>query len=148
MTIRSPYLRRVTEIIMQHGHAVQYVPGDLDTGTRPFAYTVGLHAQDNRGYELAVSGLDAETSHGLLNTIPHTLADHSLEPIDGLELDGVLKDGLLLRLRPVSHPERLAIIAALYDAPPVVWQALWPDRHGRFPNDDQLVQPWRAQPLL
>ncbi|MFF1679469.1 DUF4262 domain-containing protein [Streptomyces sp. NPDC058256] len=148
MTSSDPYLRRVAEVISQHGYAVQYVAGNPDIGARPFAYTVGLHALPSRGYELAVSGLDDQTSHQLLNTLAATLADGRLAPADGLEVSGVLQEELALRLRPVSRPEDLGIIYALYGDTPPVWQALWPDQGRQFPDDAHFGLPAYAQPLL
>ncbi|MFE2181101.1 DUF4262 domain-containing protein [Streptomyces sp. NPDC059455] len=148
MTNIDPYLRRVEGIIAHHGHAVQYVGGDPDTGAPPFAYTVGLHTRPDRDYELALSGLRAETSHALLNTLTTALADCDSAAADGLEISGVLQEGLAIRLRPVSRPEDLGIIYAIYRTTPPVWQALWPDQRGHFPDDDRCLLPPQAQALL
>ncbi|MFD8716913.1 DUF4262 domain-containing protein [Streptomyces sp. NPDC059629] len=148
MTSGDPYLNHVVRIIVEHGYAVQYVHGDPATGARSLAYTVGLHARPNCGYELAVSGLSAETSHGLLNVLAATLADGRLDPSGGLEVGKVLQDGLALQLRPVSRPEELGIIHAIYGITPSVWQAVWPDRHGRFPDDARCRLPKGTQALL
>ncbi|MFJ3779803.1 DUF4262 domain-containing protein [Streptomyces sp. NPDC090075] len=148
MTSGDPYLNRVTGIIAKHGYAVQYVHSDPATGARPFAYTIGMHRRPNCGYELAVSGLPAETSHGLLNVLAATLTNGGLDPADGLEILGVLQDGLALQLRPVGCTEDLGVIHAVYGNAPLVWQAIWPDQHGRFPGDARCRLPEGAQPLL
>ncbi|QNP75002.1 DUF4262 domain-containing protein [Streptomyces roseirectus] len=118
------YLRRVRETIAQHGHAVQYVYGDLYLGLRPLAYTVGLHTRSGCDYELAVTGLEPHTSAFLLTTLADVLTFNDLAPADGLEIDGILPDGLTLHLRPADHPEHLGIIHAVYGTTPPVWQAV------------------------
>ncbi|MFF7987756.1 DUF4262 domain-containing protein [Streptomyces sp. NPDC007901] len=138
----------MVRIIAEHGYAVQHVHGDPATGARPFAYSIGLHTRPDRGYELAVSGLNAEMSHGLLNVLATVLADGGFAPRDGLEVGGVLQDGLALQLRPVSRPEELGIIHATYGITPPVWQAVWPDQHGRFPGDAHCRLPKGTQTLL
>ncbi|MEX3102055.1 MULTISPECIES: DUF4262 domain-containing protein [unclassified Streptomyces] len=135
------YLRRVKEIIDRHGRAVQYVHGDPRFGVHPFAYTIGLHTRPDCDYELAVTGLDGESSALLLDTLADVLATRHLTPADGLEIGGILPGTLTLRLRPVEHPEDLGIIHALYGTTPPVWQAVWPD-------DIVAPQPRRSQPLL
>ncbi|HEY8985531.1 MAG TPA: DUF4262 domain-containing protein [Streptomyces sp.] len=124
MTDTDPYLRRLRETIARHGHAVQYVYGDLYLGLRPFAYTVGLHTRPDCDYELAVTGLEPHTSAFLLNTLADVLTFNQLTPTDGLEIDGILPDGLTLHLRPVDHPEHLGLIQAVYGTTPPVWQAV------------------------
>lgn len=148
MTWEDPYLQHIEEIIAVYGHAVQYVGGDPATKTRPIAYTVGLHVRPYRDYELAVSGLEAEESVGVLNALAMVLVDRRLQPADGLEIDGILQHGLGLRLRAVSRPEELGVIGALYDAIPPVWQAVWPDRENRWPGDNAYGLSDRVQSLL
>ncbi|MEV7395006.1 DUF4262 domain-containing protein [Streptomyces sp. NPDC091215] len=148
MTSGDPYLHRVVGIITEYGYAVQYVHGDPVTGARPFAYTIGLHTRPHCGYELAVSGLNAETAHGLLNVLAATLVDGGLDPTDGMEVGGVLQDGLALQLRLVSRPEEFGIIHAIYGITPPAWQAVWPDQHGRFPDDARCRLPQGTQTPL
>jgi len=120
------YLHRVKETIARHGRAVQYVHGDLQLGAHPFAYTIGLHTLPGCDYELAVTGLQAQASAVLLDTLAHVLTVNGLAPADGLEIGGILSGPLTLRLRPVEHPEDLGIIRAVYGTIPPVWQAVWP----------------------
>ncbi|WP_416968221.1 DUF4262 domain-containing protein [Streptomyces sp. 4F14] len=135
------YLRRVKEIIVRHGRAVQYVQDDSRFGAHPFAYTVGLHTRPDYDYELAVTGLDGESSSLLLDTLADVLATRHLTPTDGLEISGILPGTLTLRLRRVERPEDLGIIHAVYGTTPPIWQAVWPD-------EIVTPQPRRAQPLL
>ncbi|WP_409113166.1 DUF4262 domain-containing protein [Streptomyces acidiscabies] len=133
------------EIIAREGLTVQYVYASPDAGTRPFAYTIGLHTHPDRNYELAVSGLNDRPSGVLLTTVADIL---TTDPVEGLEIAGVLPDGYKLRLRRASRPHRLAIIQALYDHIPSVWQVLWPDREHVFPDDENGHLVTEAQPLL
>ncbi|MEU6355686.1 DUF4262 domain-containing protein [Streptomyces sp. NPDC047072] len=144
----GPYLQRVAGIVAQHGYAVQYVGGNPGTGARSFAYTVGLHTQPGRDYELAASGLSAETSHSLLHTLAVALVDQGFEPIEGLQVSGLLQGGLDLRLRQVDRPEDLGIVHALYGVTPTLWQAVWPDKYNRFLGDAHCQLPSESQPLL
>ncbi|MGW7514160.1 DUF4262 domain-containing protein [Streptomyces sp. NPDC054796] len=144
MTNDNAHLRRVAEAVDRYGHAVQYV-GD---GRAPYAYTVGLHTGPDRGYELALSGLDVEISHNVLNSFAVMLADSGLDPFDRLEVKGLLRRGLALRLRPVSRPEDFAIVHALYGVTPPAWQILWPDQRNQFPGDAHCLLSEDAQPLL
>lgn len=148
MIVGDPYLHRVADTIDKHGYAVQFVTGDPDTGARPFAYTVGLHISPGHRYEIAVSGLDMQTSRNLLNALA-VLASRGLTPANGLEISHDLPwEGMVLRLRGASRPRRLGVIHALYGQTPYVWQALWPDRHSRFPGDLLCCLPVEAQPML
>ncbi|MFJ6901543.1 DUF4262 domain-containing protein [Streptomyces hokutonensis] len=148
MTWENAYLRYVAAVIAGHGHAVQYVGGDPTMGVPPFAYTVGLHTRPGRAYELAFAGGGPDLSTTVLNSLAIALADRGVEPADGLEIGGLLQGGLGLRLRMVSRPEDLGVIHAIYGTTPPVWQALWPDRNGRFPGDAHYGPPATAQPLL
>jgi hypothetical protein len=148
MTWEDSYLRHVAAVISEHGHAVQYVGGDPTMGEPPFAYTVGLHTRPGRPYELAFAGGGPDLSTKVLNSLAIGLADRDVEPTEGLEIGGLLRGGLALRLRPVSRPEDLGVIHAIYGTTPSVWQALWPDRNGRFPRDARYSLPATTQPML
>ncbi|MFG1667620.1 DUF4262 domain-containing protein [Streptomyces sp. Y7] len=148
MTCNDPYLRRVQATIAEHGYAVQCVGGDVASRRQPFAYTVGLHTGPDHDYELALSGLDADTSTSVLHSLAAALAERRLKPVDGMEVNGVLSNGYALRLRSVSRPEEFGIINALYGATPPVYQAVWPDLHHRFPGDPDCRLTTLVQPLL
>ncbi|WP_405657748.1 DUF4262 domain-containing protein [Streptomyces sp. NBC_00079] len=148
MTEEEAYLQLLTEIIELDGHAVQFTGGDLATGTRPFAYTIGLHTQAGRGNELAVSGLGPEASRGVLDAVAEALALSGLTPTDGLVIGGALQGGYALRLRPVSRPSELGMIRVVYGNTPPIWQIVWPDREFRFPGDRAYGLPEEAQPML
>ena len=148
MMWEDAYLRRIHEVIAEHGHAVQYVRGDPETGAPPFGYTVGLHQRPGHDYELAVAGLGPEASVGVLKSLAEALRESDTQPSDGLEIGGLLEHGLALRLRPVSHPEDLGVIGVVYGAIPPVWQVLWPDPANRFPGDPEYNMAHRLQPML
>ncbi|MFF4257928.1 DUF4262 domain-containing protein [Streptomyces sp. NPDC001663] len=135
MMFEAIYLRHIEEIVAEYGHAVQYVGADSETRARPFAYTVGLHREGNRDYELAISGLGPHASAGVLDLLAEALQASGTRPSNGLEVGNLLVGNLDLRLRPVSHPEALGTIRALYGTTPPVWQALWPDVGNWFPGD-------------
>ncbi|MFI1532117.1 DUF4262 domain-containing protein [Streptomyces griseus] len=113
----------------------------------PFAYTVGLAAHSEHGYELACTGLPAEVSCQVLNNAAAQLRADGLDPADGVTLDEVLEDVYTVRLRPVSDPGKLYGVRAEFDDQPPVWQVLWPDVMHRFP-DEPGYQARAAQLLM
>ena len=130
----NDYLARLKAIVVRHGHAVQYVMPDPETGAASFAYTVGAHRR--RGYELALSGLDAEVSYRLLNSLVARIDAGELTPAPGLEVDGVLAGGYDFRLVQVGSTAHFTMVRAVFGRTAPVWQAVWPDKAGRFPDDD------------
>jgi hypothetical protein len=151
MTWKDDYLAVMNAVIHRYGHAVQYVLDDRERGGQdgpPFAYTIGLHTQPGRDYELALSALDPERAAGLLNDLAAHLAEHHLTPTEGMAVPGLLHGGLNLLLRRVSRPDELVLIDGMYSITPPVWQALWPDPHGRYPGDPGYLATRAAQILL
>jgi hypothetical protein len=148
MTWEKDYLRQFVAAIAHHGRVVQYVIGDPYTAGRGFAYTVGLQTEPGRYYELAISGLDPVVCAGLVDDVASALATGGSQPTEDLEINGLLGEGLPLRLRRVRFPERLKMIHAVYGTTPVVWQICWPDPHGRFPGDPLCTTSEYEQPLL
>ncbi|MFD4933347.1 DUF4262 domain-containing protein [Streptomyces virginiae] len=121
---------------------------DADGLKPPFSYTSGLAARPGRAYELSVTGLPGQWAHAVINGVVDQLdADH-LEPAEGLELDNVLRDGYLVRLRravDTSECTRAQLLAGP-DVP--VWQILVPDKWGFFPGDKHYSDDPDAQPLM
>lgn len=127
------YLARSLEIIAEHGHMVCYV-GD----NPPFAYTVGLTASKDHGYELALSGLGYDTARNVLNAAADALRD--TKPSEGLLMERVLV-GYVVRLRRVdlqaeNRATEFGTVRRVYGDVGTVWQVEYPDPKGRFPGQD------------
>uniref|UniRef100_UPI003F4969C3 DUF4262 domain-containing protein n=1 Tax=Streptomyces sp. CA-136453 TaxID=3240050 RepID=UPI003F4969C3 len=120
---------------------------DADGVNEAFAYTVGLGARPDRAYELACTTLPAELACAVLNNAAERLVTTNADPVEGLELDGVL-DGLPVRLRRAQDTSEFNAMRARLGVQPLVWQVLFPDRRGRFPGDDLYSAAMAPQRLL
>jgi hypothetical protein len=133
-TWMDDYLAQCLEKIAEHGHMVQFVGGDGDGPA--FAYTVGLTASDAHGFELALSGLDADTARNVLNCAADALRD--TKPSGGLLMERVLI-GYVVRLHQIDRQAEdrvtgFGTVRRLYGAVGTVWQVEYPDHKGRFPG--------------
>lgn len=91
------YMDSLRDTIADHGWVVQFVESEQ----RPFAYTIGLH---ERGLpELLITGLQAQTSARLLNSIAHQIVDDgtTLQPAMHIDYQGEF----LLEVVEVEHPD-------------------------------------------
>ena len=133
----NPYLGEVRQIIAEHGVMIQGVAEGED-GESPFAYTVGLAAIDQP--ELIVFGLDAVTSHGILNSMAMTTIKENVRWLPGPS-DQVFGGGVAALLIEVTDSrEHLTVANAIFARPgqdplPAL-QAVYPDRQGRWPWED------------
>lgn len=127
----AAYLQQLTARINAEGYAIPFIPADTSTGEPSLAYTVGLHIR--QGYELAVSGLDYETSSSVLNSLVERLRERQTPPTPAMEVKGAA--GYSLRLRRADSALPFVLVHTVYHRNPPVWQAAWPDREGRFPGD-------------
>lgn len=123
------YLNRCLEIIAECGHMVCYVGDDP-----PFAYTVGLTASEDHGYELALSGLGHDTARNVLNAAADALRD--TKPSEGLLMERVLV-GYVVRLRRVdlqaeNRATEFGTVRRVYGTVGTMWQIEYPDHKGRF----------------
>ncbi len=122
------YLDHLRATIQDHGWAVQYVESDK----RPLAYTVGLHS---RGLpELLMTGLPANVSCRVLNSIAHMIVDDGVELAPpAMHID--YEDRFLIEVAQVEHPDihmRFAVELFGRDFPAL--QLVWADeRGGCFP---------------
>src|SRR5688500_19045526 len=92
MSFRDDFFERQSEIIDEYGWAVVHVlPADDDPEeTVPFAYTVGL---TGFGFpELAITGLDPEAGHQILNELACRLCDDGLRLSHGQRISDLLAD--------------------------------------------------------
>ncbi|MEU5748172.1 DUF4262 domain-containing protein [Streptomyces sp. NPDC047726] len=130
----------------RHSHDVLWV-FDPDGKAPTFAYTVGLGARFGRSYELALTGLPAEMACAVLNNAAESLVTGDASPADGMVLDDVLI-GYTARLRPVGDASALTGIRAEFGGDVPVWQVLWPDRRGAFPEEPGYDGRLAPQPLM
>ena len=132
---RNQFIAHVHEKIEQYGVTIIAVGADEEEKLPQFAYSIGLSPK--YGYELVINGLDFEDMHYVLNNLSQRIFDKKLTPVDGLMVEGVLEGGYVVRLKQADpswqmYGMMLAALA-LKEAPPV-WQVQFPDREGRFPE--------------
>lgn len=136
------------EQIEKHGFYTQYVGDDPESGAPPFAYTVGLSSQEAYGYEFAVSGLSPETSHAILWNLVRAFEPADMIPGDALEIPEIVSGGYNVRLRTCSTTAQFGMIEQLAGERSTVWQAVCPDKEGRFPGQAGYALDPRQQHLL
>ena len=146
---------RNLDAIDTFGWAVVMVAPGLNESFAPFAYTIGLSR--HQAPELIMVGIDASPAARILNDIGSIA---SREPIEVGPLPGFLAGRHVLDLREVDRRHyddylgRLLWFHNHFGAGPLrVFQAIWPDKRGRYPDDPGLTQGERAvflrrQPLL
>ncbi|GAA3011852.1 DUF4262 domain-containing protein [Actinokineospora diospyrosa] len=123
------------------GWGVLAIPADdISAG---WAFTVGLW-HSYRSPEIAVFGLSVETSIAHLNVIGERVAA-GLALAPGDQLPETLKGDYLVTLKPVDpswHEDFFGTASGFYRATPEVpfLQVTWPDREGRFPDEQEFAQ--------
>jgi Domain of unknown function (DUF4262) len=136
------YLNELREMMRKHhGWAVQFVEHDK----RPFAYTVGLH---NRGLpELLITGLNAQISTRVLNSIAHTIVDDAMRLAPAMHID--YEDRFLIEVVEVEHPDvHLRFAVEICGSDVRALQLVWADDRGRWPWDAGWGHGRRSQPVL
>lgn len=135
------YLEELRATIEDHGWAVQYVESDK----RPLAYTVGLHA---RGLpELLMTGLSAEVSCRVLNSIAHMIVDDGVVLAPAMHID--FQDRFLIEVAQVEHPDvHMRFAVELFGPKIIALQLVWADDNGRFPWTAGWGHGRRRQPVL
>ncbi|GFG98639.1 DUF4262 domain-containing protein [Mycobacterium timonense] len=135
------YLDLLRETIADHGWAVQFVESDKN----PFAYTAGLH--DLGLPELLITGLLAEVSGRVLNSIAHMIVDDGTLLAPGMHID--YQDRFLIEVIEVEHPDVHLKFAVRLLGPQVrALQLVWADDGGRWPWDPGWGRGRRRQPVL
>lgn len=134
------YLAVLRAIISDHGWAVQFV----EDARRPFAYTVGLHGIGQP--ELLITGMLAQTSARLLNSIAHQIVDDDFPVRPGVHID--YQSEFLFEVVEVEHPDvHLKCAVGLFGPRIRAFQLVWADKRGRWPWDRGWNHP-RPQPVL
>jgi hypothetical protein len=138
-----------TELVTRYGWSVTAVQsGD---GVPPWAYTIGLwHTLGSA--EVAMFGLRQPDMHKWINLIGEQIRDGSSLSVDR-QVDGILPGGFPLLIKPVNrgwYRYYFGTALRFYRRPPLpIVQAVWPDRDGRFPWDEDAGANCRAnQPQL
>jgi len=119
------WLEVLRETARVHGWAVQFV----ESKTRPYAYTVGLH---ERGLpELLVTGLAPEPAVQMLNSVAAYLVDGG-RPVAG-DWISIGRESTVVVVQ-VEHPEaHLKMAIAIYGDDLRALQLVWPDEQGHRP---------------
>jgi hypothetical protein len=135
------YLEVLRETIRDHGWAVQYVESEK----RPLAYTVGLHS---RGLpELVTTGLPADVSCRVLNSIAHMVVDDGTVLAPAMHID--YQDRFLMEVVEVEHPDvHLKYAVRLCGREISALQLVWADEKGRLPWTAGWGHGRRRQPVL
>ena len=135
------YLDSLRDTIADHGWVVQFVEDER----RPFAYTIGLH---ERGLpELLITGMQAQTSARLLNSIAHMIVDDgtTLQPAVHIDYQGEF----LLEVVEVEHPDvHLKFAVSICGADIRAYQLVWTDDRRHWPWDRGWSHGRRRQPVL
>jgi hypothetical protein len=137
----AEWLEAIRESVVKHGWAVQFVESD----TRPYAYTIGLH--EHGLPELLVTGMTPQPAVRLLNTIAEYLVEggrptpgHRITVADGAER---------LEVVQVEHPDaHMNVAVAFYGRDLHALQLVWADRNGHWPWCAEFAGGWVAQPVL
>lgn len=149
--------QKLVDDVDRYGWHVMTVSSAVGEPDEPaFAYTIGL--QESFGWpELLCCGLETGTMPLLLNNAVDELRATEAVPAEGLILRDVAA-GVECKLSPVAQRHLgshlgSAIWFARYrgeDARNVsCLQLLWPDRDGRFPDEPDCPEAFRAeQPVL
>lgn len=142
------FLDHMRTIIDEVGWAVQGVLPEPEVHFG-FAYTVGLTARSRP--ELWVATLDPRVAAAMLNVVAQALLEDRVHP--GATLD--IGWSVPVRIRgPVDRDAAEVNVARALYPPPVgvaVWQVLWPDAHGTFPDEvgyPSARMPQRVLPLV
>ncbi|MBG0563239.1 DUF4262 domain-containing protein [Actinoplanes aureus] len=135
MSFRDDFFERQSEIIDEYGWAVVHVlPADDDPEeTVPFAYTVGL---TGFGFpELAITGLDPEAGHQILNELACRLCDDGLRLSHGQRISDLLADQEVVIVAGEATEEVFpgAALARYGDERVHLRQIVWPDLDNRYP---------------
>jgi hypothetical protein len=149
--------QQLVDDVAAHGwHLLKVFSASDAPDEPPFAYTIGLEA--SYGWpELLCCGLAPETNAALIRNAIDELRGGAGPPAPGLALREVA-EGVECRLSPVApihHEEHLGFamwFAAYRGKDPrsiECLQLLWPDRNGRFPDEDGCSEGVKVlQPVL
>lgn len=115
-------------IISDHRWAIQFV----EDARRPFAYTVGLHGMGQP--ELLITGVSAQPSARLPNSIAHHVVDGDLALRPGAHIDH--QGEFLFEVVEVEHPDvHLKCAVGLFGPRIRAFQLVWADDRHRWPWD-------------
>ena len=140
-------MAKVLHNIKTYGRHVTGVfpgPGDEGKAWDSYNYTTGL--TETLDIELVIATLRLEVAIPFLNRVANRL---TAVPAEGDRLDGILGNGFTARLRRCNDLERFVMTRRVYDCDPGngVWQVLWPDTDGLFPDEDGYNHTDFPQPL-
>lgn len=133
------WIEGIRKLVDQRGYTVMYVEGP-----KPFAYTVGL--QSRRLPELLVTGLSRCASLSLLDCfIEPSLEGDPPRPGERTYFGGKP----IVEIVEVDHPDvHMGMAMAIASGPITARQAVWADRHGRWPWAPGFDDGHRIQPVL
>lgn len=140
------YLDQLLKLIKERGYGIPFLPANHTTGETSLAYTVGLHVQ--RGFELAISGLSCGVSCSILNAVVVWLDERQAAPSPRMEISDLPGGTYPFRLVEAGSSSPFVMVRTVYGHNPPVWQVVWPDAAGRFPDDPGCALSPKGQPAL
>jgi hypothetical protein len=149
MTEHDPILLRYSQIITRQGWAVVAVlPSTQDAAPAAYCYTVGL-TEDNKP-ELVIVGLRPAPAQRLLDNLAYRVHHGGARLRHGEHITDLMRnfDALIIDADTTDdvYP---GIAQRFYGADRVRWQQIvWPDTHGRFPQEPGYEFPPELQPYL
>ncbi len=148
MSVFDDVLREQDRIIAQIGWDVTAVVPEPDTGTSPFAYTIGLTAHTHP--ELVIASLHPAIAHGLLGDMARRVVQDGACFQHGQRIRDLVAcyDTIIVEGAPTDDLYPGTAIARYGAGRVRLQQIVWPDPQGRFPWDPGYAYPPQAQPLL
>jgi Domain of unknown function (DUF4262) len=141
----------IAACVIDPGWSVQMLPAGETDDEPAFAYTIGIFANYKQA-ELIVVGLRLELMHAMLNTLARRIKNGETLVI-GDRIEGVI-EGFDVMLREVTAPgsfeEHVGYARWFYKYEEFpLFQVLWPDKKGRFPDEPGATDAFRRQqPVL
>ena len=124
--------------IDKYGWSIVGVLGEDDIPG--WAYTIGLTELNHP--EIVMSGLPHETMHTILNDIGISIKKKDLRLEDEMLLEGFISNGYTLKIRKIDtekYEERVQQAFRYYDRAIEAFQIMWPDKEGRFPDEENFT---------
>ncbi|MET9327382.1 DUF4262 domain-containing protein [Tsukamurella sp. NPDC003166] len=144
---RADEIRRIREIIDEYGVMIQYVFGDEQARSAPFAYTIGLHQLSHP--ELVIFGASQSTAAGVLNEVASRVRT-SPALMTG-ELIAFERWYHRVTVETLPNPEHVVLSANQYyrvlpGESVQAYQLTYDDMVGRFPWEQGYETPGWIQP--
>jgi hypothetical protein len=147
----NDYERNVLRNVEKFGwHCTSVTPGEGETDSPPFSYTVGLY-QTYGASELVMFGLPGDIAHSILSIYASRLEEGRPISIDEPTHDLIDAYSCVFVQVPRDRYNDYVFSALWFyaEVPFPLHQVVWPNRHGRFPWHPQVDLAFKTeQPVL